>query len=159
MGDTVTESEAKPTNSPGRHEGYYISKANQTIHVPSGERFEFLAEELINVEYSHKVCLPLRHAWLRQLTTGPVQRTRHRRVVHEREPSSDPTLDGSHLPLLVMASRETAVYISPPQIARRGHLLEPFPRPLCRRVGNHVVRMGHGYDGNDFPPFALRETD
>ena len=39
----------------GRHEGYYISKANQTICVPSGDKFEFLAEELISVEHSHKV--------------------------------------------------------------------------------------------------------
>ena len=46
---------------PGRHEGYYISKVNQTVQVPSGERFEFLAEELINVEYSHKVYLSPRH--------------------------------------------------------------------------------------------------
>ena len=43
------------TDLSGRHEGYYISKANQTLRVPSGDKFEFLAEELINVEYSHKV--------------------------------------------------------------------------------------------------------
>ena len=42
---------------PGRHEGYYISNVNQTVCIPSGEQVEFLADELINVEYSHKVCI------------------------------------------------------------------------------------------------------
>ena len=51
----ITQYETRPTDLSGRHEGYYISKTNQTVHVPSGDKFEFLAEELINVEYSHKV--------------------------------------------------------------------------------------------------------
>lgn len=44
------------TSFPGRHEGYYISKANQTVRSASGKQFDFLVEELINVEYSHKAC-------------------------------------------------------------------------------------------------------
>jgi len=51
----ITRCETRPTDLSGRHEGYYISKANQTVRIPSGDTFEFLAEELINVEYSHKV--------------------------------------------------------------------------------------------------------
>ena len=58
MGATVTLCETRLTSFPGRHEGYYVSKVNQTVRIPSGEQFEFLAEELINVEYSHKVCPP-----------------------------------------------------------------------------------------------------
>jgi hypothetical protein len=46
----------------GRHEGYYISKVNQTVSFPSGEQVDFLPEELINVEYSHKVLVSLRVA-------------------------------------------------------------------------------------------------
>lgn len=61
MGATVTQRGARLTGSLGRHEGYYVSKMDQTIHIQSGERFEFLAEELINVEYSHKVCPLIRH--------------------------------------------------------------------------------------------------
>jgi len=132
VGAAVTRCETKLTSFTGRHEGYYISKVNQTVRVPSGERFEFLAEELINVEYSHKVCLSLRHAWLRQLKAAPVQRTGHLHVVHEGEPSSNPTLDGHHLSLLAMASREAAIYLPSPQIARRDCFLKPFLRPFCR---------------------------
>lgn len=69
---TATQCETKPTSFPDRHEAYYISKETQTVRIPSGEQFEFLAEELINVEYSHKVRFSLCHAWLHQLTTGPV---------------------------------------------------------------------------------------
>lgn len=57
MGATATQYETGLNSSSGRHEGYYVSKANQTVRIPSGEQFEFLAEELINVEYPHKVCL------------------------------------------------------------------------------------------------------
>jgi len=60
VGATATQYETGLTTSPGRHEGYYVSKVNQTVRIPSGEQFEFLAEELINVEYSHKVCLSSR---------------------------------------------------------------------------------------------------
>ena len=56
MHATATCCETKLTSSPGRHEAYYISKANQAVRVPSSEGFEFLAEELINVQYSHKAC-------------------------------------------------------------------------------------------------------
>jgi len=63
VGAPATQNETKLNSSPGRHEGYYVSKTNQTVRIPSGEQFEFLAEELINVEYSHKVCLISRHAW------------------------------------------------------------------------------------------------
>lgn len=59
---TATQWEMILTSSPGRHEGYYISKVNQTVCMPSGEQVEFLADELINVEYSYKVCLLLRNA-------------------------------------------------------------------------------------------------
>ena len=55
MRAAITQCRTQPTGRPGRHEGYYISKANQTVRVPSGDKFEFLADELINVEYSHKV--------------------------------------------------------------------------------------------------------
>lgn len=55
MGASATQYETRLNGFPGRHEGYYISKANQTVSIPSGERFEFSEEELINVEYSHKV--------------------------------------------------------------------------------------------------------
>jgi L-histidine Nalpha-methyltransferase / hercynylcysteine S-oxide synthase len=55
-----TRREVRLTAFKGRHEGYYISKVNQTVRIPSGEQVEFLAEELINVEYSHKVYIPLR---------------------------------------------------------------------------------------------------
>ena len=42
----------------GQHEAYYKSRCNQTIHEPSKNTvFTFLANELINVEVSHKVCM------------------------------------------------------------------------------------------------------
>ena len=127
-----SQCKTKLTSFPGRHEGYYISKANQTVRLPSGERFEFLAGELVNLFYSHKVCLSLRHTWHHQLTTAPVQRTGRLHIVHEGEPSSNPALDGHYLSLLPLASRETAVYLPSPQISRRNFFLKPFLRPFYR---------------------------
>jgi len=73
VGANATQYETRLKKFPGRHEGYYISKANQTVSIPSGERFEFLEDELIAVEQSHKVCPSiLHHALLFQLTTGAV---------------------------------------------------------------------------------------
>lgn len=115
----VTRSQTRLTGIPDRHEGYYISKEQQTVRIPSGEHFEFLADELINVEYSHKVDISLRvtHPWFHQLTVGTVQRTGYFYHIRERKPSPDPTLDGPHLSLLAVASREAAVCIPSPQVA------------------------------------------
>jgi uncharacterized membrane protein len=57
---TATHCETWLTSSPDRHEAHYMSKADQVVRVPSSERSEFLAEELINVQYSHKARFSLR---------------------------------------------------------------------------------------------------
>lgn len=41
----------------GRHEAYYKSKTQQTLTEPSGAKFEFLRDEMIRIEVSHKVRL------------------------------------------------------------------------------------------------------
>lgn len=55
MGITIAECATGLTGFPGCHESYYISKVNQTVRIPSGDQFEFLAGELVNVECSQKV--------------------------------------------------------------------------------------------------------
>ena len=62
VGVVITPLATKLTSFLGRHEGYYVSKVNQTVLIPPAEPVEFLAEELVNVEYSHKVYLSLRVA-------------------------------------------------------------------------------------------------
>ena len=40
----------------GRHEGYFKSVADQTVNVPNSNAvLSFSKDELINIEYSHKV--------------------------------------------------------------------------------------------------------
>ena len=67
VGDILTRLEKLAlTSFEGRHEGYYISKVKQTVGIPSGEKVEFLPEELIHVEYSYKVDITF------QIATGYV---------------------------------------------------------------------------------------
>ncbi|KAF9645796.1 DUF323 domain-containing protein [Thelephora ganbajun] len=80
-----------------RHEGYYISKANQTVCTPSGEQFEFLAEELINVEYSHKFSEQDTFTLFTNANLRPIQRwmdptSRYSLWLLERAPFTFPLL-------------------------------------------------------------------
>ena len=155
---TVTQRQTRLTDFPGCRKGYCVSKVKQTIRATSGEQFEFLAEELVNLGQSNKVCVSTCHTWSYQLTTGTVQRSGCLLIVHERKPSLNPTLDGPHFSIFVMASREATVYVPSPQIARRGRFLEPPLRSLCSRVGSYLVNMGRDHDRNDFSSSTLRET-